>query len=88
MLACSLNLNKFNFQSDYYIHLSTNTLRKYMNPFIPQGIPLILLLQFSYQNGLYIGLPPTFDKPLNKEIKSNPTIYTYIHTYPYSYKKL
>ena len=55
VLDCGLEVNEFELQSHFYVHVRINTLGKGMNPLIP--VPVmgsIISLQFFYMDGFGI----------------------------------
>ena len=54
MLDCDIVVSEFEFQSRNYIHFSTNTLRKGMNPLILPNMGKIVSLLFFYKDGFTI----------------------------------
>ena len=66
LLDSDIVLSKFELQSQYYVHLLTNTLRRGMNLLIHQASDLIVPLLFFYKDIIGIRLPANVDMLLNK----------------------
>ena len=72
VLVCGLSVTEFELQSNYYIHLRTNTLEKGMNLFIPlPAMYKMISVLFFYKEGFGIKQPMKVDMPLKIETKSN-----------------
>ena len=54
LMNYGLEVNEFELQSRYYVHIWTNTLEKGMNPLIPPAMGDIVSLMFFYKDGFGI----------------------------------